>query len=135
MPNPGWLQVGLWLRGKSDPEGWFRVNKVFPYFVELNGPHPCTEPLLAKVEFIHSYYLSPRYFECDDCRRKPGIPTLCYDCLQRRQEFYASGEHHCELPRFCSTPFLEYNECWLPMDGPKYIPLVRVPRYKRPWVV
>jgi hypothetical protein len=26
------------------------------------------------------------FVECDDCRKKPGSPELCADCLRRRSE-------------------------------------------------
>lgn len=135
MLNPGWLQVGLWLRSKSEPENWFRVNKVVPDLIELQGPYPSNTPHLAKVEYLHSYYLSPTYFECDDCRRKPGSPTLCSDCLKRRTEFSKGGNHYCEFPRFCAIPFLKYGECGLPMECPPYVHPVRLSRYKRSWLI
>lgn len=136
MPNAGWLKVGLWLKDKSNPNNWFRLNKVIPDFVELRGPHPYPDLHLAKIEYLHAYYVAPTYFECDDCRKKPGAPTLCADCYQRRKEFYERGESYCRLPRFCSNPFLAYNACGLPMDGPKYVPpAVRLPRYQRKWII
>ena len=135
MLNPGWLQVGVWLRSKKYHEDWFVIHRVVPEIIELEGPYPKAEFIRAKVEYLHSYYLAPKYFECDDCKRKPGSPTLCADCLKRRKEFYDSGEHHCELPRFCSNPFLRYDDCWLPMEGPKYTPPIRVSRYRRSWLI
>jgi hypothetical protein len=32
------------------------------------------------------------FVECSDCRRKPGSPILCEDCLRRRDAFKADTE-------------------------------------------
>lgn len=43
--------------------------------LEQLGEWP-SEPLIEQPDFR----------ECDSCRAKPGAPTLCADCLQRRAE-------------------------------------------------
>jgi hypothetical protein len=45
------------------------------------------------------------FIECDECRVKPGSPTLCQDCLERRSAFYMTGT--CRPPRVCSPEVQE----------------------------
>jgi hypothetical protein len=142
MPNPGWLQIGLCLIRKEDPHDLVkgvthlcRVVRIIHEFIELEGLEPGFEGR-TKIDYLHQFYQAPGYFECDDCCRKPGIPTLCGDCLRRRNDFYTSGSTRCDLPRFCSRPYTKYSSGLLPMEfpiqeRPKDIPS----RYKRPWVI
>jgi hypothetical protein len=49
------------------------------YWGELT--YPSLEEISVKpAEFV----------ECNECRRKPGSPALCTDCLRRRDKFYGS---------------------------------------------
>jgi hypothetical protein len=137
MVRPGWLQVGLHLRSKETPNDLFRVTKIVQEFVELEGiNHPEDNKHRTKIDYLHAFYWASDYFECDDCRRKPGAPTLCSDCLRRREEFYSNGRLKCELPRFYSKPYNGYPTAFLPMGLPNGdVPVVRLSRYQRKWVV
>lgn len=142
MPNAGWLKVGLWIIRREDPHDLVkvanhlvRVTKIVRGFIETEGLEPWSNGR-TKIEYLHQFYQAPSFFECDDCQRKPGSPTLCADCLHRRTAFSISGNIKCELPRFCSRAFRNYSEVYLPMECPTpKRPRVRVSRYKRPWVI
>jgi len=142
MPNAGWLKVGLWLIHRDDPRDplkgtneLFRITKIVREFVELEGLNPGSTGR-TKIEYLHQFYQAPSFFECDDCQRKPGSPTLCADCLHRRTQFSISGDVKCELPRFCSRAYLKYPEGYLPMECPtQKRPKVIPNRYHRKWVI
>jgi hypothetical protein len=136
MKKPGWLKIGLWLIRREYPNDLFRVSKIVREFIELEGLQPGSSGRV-KISYLHQSYLTPRFFECDDCRRKPGSPTLCENCIQRRYAFSMGGGTKCELPRFCSKTYLKYPEGYLPMECPTQDSSTRVTlsRYQRPWVI
>lgn len=119
MPNAGWLKIGLWLIRRGDPDDLgapqlFRITKIVKEFIELEGVEPGSTGR-TKITYLHDFYLAPSFFECDDCQRNPGSPTLCTDCHHRRTQFSISGNVSCELPRFCSSDYSDYPEAYLPM--------------------
>lgn len=140
MPNAGWLKVGLWLIRREDPHDLgvpqlFRVTKIEEEFIQLEGVEPGSASRV-KIKYLHDFYQASRFFECDDCQREPGSPTLCTDCLHRRTQFLISGDARCELPRFCTRAYSEYPEVYLPMECPTpKRPTVIPNRYQRKWVI
>lgn len=137
MPTPGWLKIGLYLLCKEAPNEMFRVTAIQRGLVYLAAVlNPSGNHHRTRISHLRSYYWSPAYFECDDCRRKPGSPPLCSNCLDRRNWFYAEGRKRCELPKLCSRAYQKYDSIYLPMGATEPIePRVVVSRYKRPWVI
>jgi hypothetical protein len=139
MPTPGWLKIGLHLLCKEAPNEMFRVTDIRRGLVYLAAVrNPSDNHHRTRVGHLHSYYWAPSYFECDDCRRKPGSSTPCSNCFNRRSWFHegGGGRKRCELPKFCSKPYREYDPLYLPM-GPTEDnePRIVLSRYKRPWVI
>jgi hypothetical protein len=102
LPVPGWLKPGLPLLDVllGEPYRIIRVGAPAYYVAkeesgEESGPYP--------ISGIRGNWECPVYFECDDCRKKPGSPDLCASCLERRTQESKTGK--CALPPFCPTSY------------------------------
>jgi len=135
MPMPGWMRVGLWLRDKEEPDKLYQVTEIKGKFVWSKEKDPGTGERRTRYDYIHSVFLATNFYECDDCRRKPGSPTLCQDCLERRIELSRKKPNRCRLPRLCDKAYrTEYDYINLkPAELPdnQVVPT----RYERKWVI
>lgn len=105
-PVPGWLKPGLFLR-HARTSLLYVVSSLAPDHFCLRRPPGVQEDYITS-DYLNLYdlWLGTDYFECDDCRRKPGSPTLCADCLERRAQFqHGFSMASCRLPKFCSTAY------------------------------
>jgi hypothetical protein len=101
-PVPGWLRPGLPLLDALRHEPYRVTRVVEPDFYVAERPTTGElGPYL--ISNLHRDWISPLYFECDDCRRKPGSPTLCSSCLERRTQESRTGE--CAFPPLCLTSY------------------------------
>jgi len=134
-PMPGWVKVGLWLRDKDSPEALYQVTKVKGRFVWAREKEPGTGTHCTRIDYLHSVFLASNYFECDDCRRKPGSPTLCPDCYERRNDLSRKKPNQCRLPKLCATAYrADYDFINLePANEPDT--RVILTRYERKWVI
>jgi hypothetical protein len=104
LPVPGWLRVGLKLRDKASGE-FFRVTVVGPTKIEVVNTCRKMRPASTfRIVGLHQTFYGLEYFECDSCRQKPGSPTLCSNCLERRTEH--GRLNYCELPSFIDRVYL-----------------------------
>jgi hypothetical protein len=93
----------------------------------LRGKFPPTHPNLIQQWFLaFSYNPDQQLLVFSVALPQRVLLSLLH---KRDQEFG-------ELPHFCTLPFLKYDKCWLPMESPlQDVSLVRLSRYKRPWVI
>ena len=38
-------------------------------------------------------FIRESFIECPNCRARPGSPTLCTECLERRELWYLAEKH------------------------------------------
>jgi hypothetical protein len=111
-PVPGWLVEGLWVVSKETGE-LFKVTKVtsgrapdFAGFSNLDGSHSHR----TRLDYIHTVFFACNFFSCDDCRKHPGILTICDDCVERKIQFEAGprlkNRKVCGLPKLCKRKFV-----------------------------
>ena len=135
MPMPGWVRVGLWLRAKDDPDALYQVTNITGKFVWTKKKEPGIGERKTRYDYLHVIFLASNFYECDDCRRKPGSPVLCSDCLERRTELSRKRPNQCRLPRICDKAYLSsHDQIKLePANEPdnQVIPT----RYERKWVI
>lgn len=71
-------------------------QRVFGWYQVLHVKYLCpSHPW--KSEISHTF-IRGSFVECPTCRVKPGSPTLCWECLERR-EMYSLLEKHKLLPK------------------------------------
>lgn len=110
--KPGWLQLGLWLRRREEPEQLVKVTRITRWWIELQSS---TSDLLCrtKTQYLRDFYEAPAHFPCDDCARE-NPKTLCGSCLRRKTALSIGGK--CELPHPCEHPFKAYPRTKLPLE-------------------
>ena len=130
-PVPGWLVEGLWVVEQRSGE-LFKVTAVnsrapgFAYFNNTDGSHSHR----TRLDYIHSIFFACNFIACDDCRKHPGILTICDDCIKRKIQFDCgprlNNRKVCGLPKLCKRKFVGGNVPLVPPVG-----LPRKPRVKK----
>jgi hypothetical protein len=135
MAMPGWVRVGLWLRDKEEPSDLYQVIEVKGNFVWTKEKEPGSGLRKTRWDYLHSVFLASNFFECDDCRRKPGSPVLCSDCLERRSELPRKIPNQCRLPRLCDRAYHRGFDS-IPLEPANEPDNQVIPtRYERKWVI
>lgn len=124
----GWLRVGLWLRKKPSLE-LLKVTEISEGRVVLEGVSPEQHMVRTSIGMLNNFFYAYEYFECDECRCKPGAPTLCADCILRRTAHSRSNPPHCELPRVCKNIYAGGR---ISLEYPKELGPIPT-RFQREW--
>ena len=134
-PVPGWLVEGLWVieQLSGDLCKVTSVNRTFTNLSSLDG----SKSHRVRSEYLGKLFFACNYFECDDCRKHPGILTICDSCVNRKIQFdngpRVAGRKVCDLPRLCNRKFIGGT---FQLDPPKEPERPLPPtRFEREWVI
>jgi hypothetical protein len=137
-PVPGWLVEGLWVVRKVSGDLYkvTQVSLTLTKLVDQSG----SKYSRVRSDYLSKVYFACNYFECDDCRKKPGTLTICDSCLARKVQFDTgprlNGRRVCDLPRFCRRKFTGGT---IPLDPFKELVNLELPlpptRFEREWVI